>query len=42
MWLTRHTLRSGDSIVIDSTTPHRLRYNGPVPVRALWVVPNRP
>lgn len=32
------TLREGDSIVFDSTTPHRLTNKGPQPMRALWVV----
>lgn len=35
------TLRAGDSIVFDSTTPHRLTNKGTQPMRALWVVWNR-
>ncbi len=31
-------LREGDSIVFDSTTPHRLTNKGLRPMRALWVV----
>jgi mannose-6-phosphate isomerase-like protein (cupin superfamily) len=34
------TLSAGDSIVFDSTTPHRLTNNGTEPMRALWVVWN--
>lgn len=34
------TLREGDSIVFDSTTPHRLVNNSGQPMRALWVVWN--
>jgi transcriptional regulator with XRE-family HTH domain/quercetin dioxygenase-like cupin family protein len=34
------TLQAGDSIVFDSTTPHRLTNNGTEPMRALWVVWN--
>lgn len=34
------TLVAGDSIVFDSTTPHRLINNSNQPVRALWVVWN--
>jgi mannose-6-phosphate isomerase-like protein (cupin superfamily) len=36
-----HTLRCGDSIIFDSTTPHRLSNRSSQPVRALWVVLNR-
>ncbi len=36
------TLRVGDSIVFDSTTPHRLSNKGTQPMRALWVVWNHP
>jgi transcriptional regulator with XRE-family HTH domain/quercetin dioxygenase-like cupin family protein len=36
------TLRAGDSIVFDSTTPHRLSNKGSKPMRALWVVWNHP
>ncbi len=35
------TLQAGDSIVFDSTTPHRLMNQGGQPMRALWVVWNR-
>jgi transcriptional regulator with XRE-family HTH domain len=35
------TLRAGDSIIFDSTTPHRLTNKGSQPMRALWVVWNR-
>jgi transcriptional regulator with XRE-family HTH domain len=35
------TLCAGDSIVFDSTTPHRLLNGGSEPMRALWVVLNR-
>jgi len=34
----RYTLRQGDSIIFDSTTPHRLMNQGDKPIRALWVV----
>jgi transcriptional regulator with XRE-family HTH domain len=34
------TLNVGDSIVFDSTTPHRLTNNGAEQMRALWVVWN--
>jgi mannose-6-phosphate isomerase-like protein (cupin superfamily) len=34
------TLTAGDSIVFDSTTPHRLTNNSTEPMRALWVVWN--
>jgi quercetin dioxygenase-like cupin family protein len=33
-----YTLQTGDSIIFDSTTPHRLTNNGDTPMRALWVV----
>jgi transcriptional regulator with XRE-family HTH domain len=33
-----YTLRAGDSIIFDSTTPHRLTNQGAQPMRALWVV----
>jgi transcriptional regulator with XRE-family HTH domain/quercetin dioxygenase-like cupin family protein len=33
-----YTLRSGDSIIFDSTTPHRLTNQDAQPMRALWVV----
>ncbi|MCW5873398.1 MAG: cupin domain-containing protein [Anaerolineales bacterium] len=32
------TLSQGDSIIFDSSTPHRLTNNGTLPMRALWVV----
>lgn len=35
------TLHTGDSIVFDSMTPHRLLNNSNAPVRALWVVWNQ-
>jgi mannose-6-phosphate isomerase-like protein (cupin superfamily) len=34
------TLQTGDSIVFDSTTPHRLENKNSGPMRALWVVWN--
>lgn len=34
----RHLLQTGDSIIFDSTTPHRLTNKGDKPMRALWVV----
>ncbi len=34
----RYTLRQGDSIIFDSTTPHRLTNKSDKPMRALWVV----
>ncbi len=37
----RHTLRAGDSIVFDSTTPHRLTNAGDQPAQAIWVVLDR-
>jgi transcriptional regulator with XRE-family HTH domain/mannose-6-phosphate isomerase-like protein (cupin superfamily) len=36
----RYTLCSGDSIIFDSATPHRLTNESPQPTRALWVVMN--
>jgi transcriptional regulator with XRE-family HTH domain len=33
-----HTLKAGDSIILDSTTPHRLVNKSPQPMRAVWVV----
>jgi transcriptional regulator with XRE-family HTH domain/uncharacterized cupin superfamily protein len=36
-----HTLQPGDSIIFDSTTPHRLTNQGAAPMRALWVVLNQ-
>jgi transcriptional regulator with XRE-family HTH domain/quercetin dioxygenase-like cupin family protein len=38
----RYTLKTGDSIIFDSTTPHRLSNEGTVTMRAIWVVFNRP
>lgn len=35
-----YTLKPGDSIIFESTTPHRLVNMGPQPMRALWVVLN--
>lgn len=32
------TLQAGDTIIFDSTTPHRLANKGDEPMRALWVV----
>jgi mannose-6-phosphate isomerase-like protein (cupin superfamily) len=32
------TLNEGDSIVFDSTTPHRLTNKSAEPMRALWVI----
>lgn len=34
----RYVLHAGDSIIFDSTTPHRLANIGHIPVRAVWVV----
>lgn len=36
-----YTLSPGDSIIFDSTTPHRLTNQGQQSMRALWVVLNR-
>jgi transcriptional regulator with XRE-family HTH domain/quercetin dioxygenase-like cupin family protein len=36
-----HALGCGDSIIFDSTTPHRLSNRGDQPMRALWVVLSR-
>jgi transcriptional regulator with XRE-family HTH domain/mannose-6-phosphate isomerase-like protein (cupin superfamily) len=33
-----HRLGAGDSIIFDSTTPHRLTNVGPGPMQAVWVV----
>jgi transcriptional regulator with XRE-family HTH domain len=33
-----HTLRQGDSIIFDSSTPHRLTNKCDKPMRAVWVV----
>ena len=35
-----YTLKAGDSVVFDSTTPHRLTNIGQVPLSAIWVVIN--
>lgn len=37
-----YTLRVGDSIIFDSSTPHRLSNPSSRTMRALWVVLNRP
>jgi transcriptional regulator with XRE-family HTH domain len=37
----QYPLRAGDSIVFDSSTPHRLTNRSAEPTRALWVVLNR-
>ena len=37
-----YTLRAGDSIIFESTTPHRLINKNTQPMRAVWVVLNRP
>ena len=37
----RYTLKAGDSVVFDSTTPHRLTNIGQESMRAIWVVINR-
>ncbi|MCC6802774.1 MAG: cupin domain-containing protein, partial [Anaerolineae bacterium] len=36
-----YTLKPGDSIIFDSTTPHRLSNQGKETMRAIWVVINR-
>ena len=36
-----YTLHAEDSIIFDSTTPHRLTNKGAQPMRALWVVLSR-
>jgi transcriptional regulator with XRE-family HTH domain len=36
-----HVLEAGDSISFASTTPHRLRNDGPAEVRAIWVTLGR-
>jgi transcriptional regulator with XRE-family HTH domain len=33
-----YTLKAGDSIIFESTTPHRLINHSPQPMRAVWVV----
>ena len=37
-----YTLGAGDSIIFESTTPHRLINKNTQPMRAVWVVLNRP
>ena len=37
-----YTLREGDSIIFESTTPHRLVNKNSQPTRAVWVVLSRP
>lgn len=37
-----HTLKAGDSIIFDSSTPHRLSNTGSGVMRALWVVLGQP
>lgn len=37
----QYSLKTGDSIIFDSTTPHRLTNACTKPMRALWVVLNR-
>lgn len=37
-----YTLKPGDSIISESTTPYRLSNKGSQPMRALWVVLNQP
>jgi transcriptional regulator with XRE-family HTH domain/quercetin dioxygenase-like cupin family protein len=37
----RYVLHEGDSIIFNSTTPHRLSNNGQTPMRAIWVILNR-
>lgn len=36
----RYTLKAGDSIILDSSTPHRLTNGCTKPMRALWVILN--
>ena len=36
-----YTLQAGDSIIFESTTPHRLINKGAQPMRAVWVVLNQ-
>lgn len=35
-----YTLKAGDSVILESTTPHRLVNKGSQPMRAIWVVLN--
>jgi mannose-6-phosphate isomerase-like protein (cupin superfamily) len=37
-----YTLREGDSIIFESTTPHRLTNKGNGQTKAIWVVLSRP
>lgn len=37
-----HVLQEGDSIIFDSTVPHRLLNRSEQPMRAVWIVLNRP
>jgi transcriptional regulator with XRE-family HTH domain len=37
-----YTLRAGDSMIFESTTPHRLINKNTQPMRAVWVVLSRP
>ena len=37
-----YTLRGGDSIIFESTTPHRLINKNTQPTRAVWVVLSKP
>ena len=37
-----YTLRAGDSIIFESTTPHRLSNQRERPMRAIWVVLSKP
>ena len=37
-----YTLRAGDSIIFESTTPHRLINKNTQPIRAVWVVLSKP
>lgn len=34
----RYALEPGDSIIFDSTTPHRMSNAGEIPMKAIWVV----
>ncbi len=37
----QYLLRPGDSIIFDSSTPHRLTNRGNLPMRAIWVILGR-
>lgn len=37
-----YALKAGDSIILESTTPHRLINKSDLPMRAVWVVLSRP